>query len=348
VAYTYWLGIGLGCLVLLMVQFLTGGAWGMLIRRVLEAGSRTLPVLALLFAPILMGMSELYSWTDETTQDERIRHKQVYLNLTFFMVRAAIYWLCWLGLAYWLNKWSSDESAPSNEVRNRRRQILSAGGLVLYGVTITFASIDWVMSIEPEWISTIYPVMYAAGQLLTALAFAIAVLMFRASQPPLAGVLAPQHLRDLGNLLLAFVMLWAYMSFSQFLLIWSGNLPEEIPWYLKRGRDGWEWMAIGLFLFHFALPFLLLLSRRVKQDGRLLAAVAGSILLMRFLDVVWWIEPAYSHESTGGSFFWLLDIAAWLGFGGVWMWWFLGQLDKRPILPVHEASILEGTNHGSS
>jgi hypothetical protein len=220
----------------------------------------------------------------------------------------------------------------------RRFRLLSAPGLILYGLTITFASIDWVMSLEPNWFSTIYPVLFAVGQALQGMAFAVAMLVLLATRPPLSGVIRPAHRRDLGNLLLMFVMFWAYLSFSQLLLIWAENLPEEIPWYLRRLRDGWQWVALLLILFQFGLPFLLLLSRDVKENPRGLAAVAVLVLGMRFLDVFWWVEAAF---AGGMSFYWLLDVAALVGLGGIWVWWFLGQLKQRPLLPLHDPYLPE-------
>lgn len=335
VAFNFWLGISLGCLVILMVEHLTGGAWGILLRRVLEAGARTLFLLVLLFLPLLAGLNVLYGWThSEMAMRESIpEFKRFYLSVPFFLARAAICFACWLALSYFLNKWSAEQDAEARPDRARRFRLLSAPGLVVYGLTITFASIDWVMSLEPRWFSTIYPVMFAVGQALEGTAFAVIVAIFLASRQPMAGVIQPTHRRDLGNLLLMFVMFWAYMSFSQFLLIWAENLPEEIPWYLRRTRDGWQWIAALLILFQFGLPFLLLLCRDVKENPRRLAAVAGLILILRFVDLFWWIEAAF---ADGISFYWLLDIAALVGLGGIWLWWFLGQLRKRPILPLHD------------
>jgi hypothetical protein len=348
IAYTFWLGVGLGCLVLLMVQHLTGGIWGLLLRRTLESAAHTLVPLTLLFVPLLLGLRQLYPWArlEEMNREPILQHKQLYLNTSFFLIRACVYFLIWLALALLLNWWSTDNHEQSNGPSRNRVQILSGVGLVLYGATITFASIDWVMSIEPDWYSTIYPVMYASGQLLTAFAFAVAVLMVAAAHSSTAEVLAPQQMRNLGNLLLAFVMLWAYLSFSQFLLIWTGNLPEEIPWYLKRGRGGWQWVALLLFLCQFALPFLLLLWRTVKHDRRFLGAVACGILLLRLMDVIWWIEPAYPHDELAGYVFWVMDLAAWVSLGGVWMWWFLGQLQKRPVVLGQAILTSEAAHHG--
>jgi hypothetical protein len=345
VAFIFCLGSSLGCLVLLMIQHLTGGAWGLVLRRVLEAGARTLVPLAVALVPLLVGVPYLYLWADQEVVNAslELQHKSLYLNVGFFIVRAAGYFVVWLLLAFLLTRWSADQDRQANPERPQRFQALCGPGLVVYGLTITFASIDWVMSLEPHWFSTIYPVMFAVGQILNGFTFALMVLLLLAGRPPLSEVLTRQHLRDLGSLLLAFVLFWAYMAFSQFLLDWVGNLPEEIPWYLRRLRGGWEWLALALVLFHFALPFLLLLSSDVKMNRRSLVRVAVALLIMRFVDVFWWIEPAYSHE--GQYFFWLLDLSATLAVGGVCGWWFLGQLRQRPLLPLHDPYLAETLHH---
>jgi len=341
VAYNFWLEVALGSLVLLMLQYVTGGAWGFVIRRVLESGTRTLLLLAVLFVPILLGSHVLYLWAqpDAVAADESLQRKSPYLNVPFFVIRAVVYFAVWLALAYFLNRWSARWDAESRPGSPRRYRMLSAPGLALYGLTVTFASIDWVMSLEPDWYSTIYPVMFAVGQMLAAFAFVVAIVVLLATRRPLVDVISPGLLRDLGNLLLAFVMFWAYVSVSQFLLIWMANLREEIPWYLRRTRGGWQWLALLLVVAHFAVPFLLLLSRDVKEHRRRLLFVAGLVLIMRFLDLAWWIEPAYPLE--GRYYFWLLDVAALVGLGGVWSWWFLRQLQQRPLLPTHGPFLAE-------
>jgi len=237
----------------------------------------------------------------------------------------------------WLSARQDQPRAKPHNISQRLR-IVSAAGLILYGLTATFASIDWMMSLEPLWYSTIFPPLYAAGQLLSGIAFAILVLVLLLDRPPLAVAVDPIRLRDFGNLLLTFVIVWAYLSFSQFLIIWSENLPEETRWYLYRLRGGWQWVALALVLLEFAIPFLLLLSRDVKENPRRLMAVALLVLGMRFVDLLWWVEASFGGDMW---LYCLFDVAALVGMGGLWIWWFLGSLARRPLVPVHDPYLPE-------
>src|SRR2546425_846501 len=344
VGYMFWLGIALGSMALCMVHHMSGGAWGLVIRRIFEASSRTLPVLALLFIPIALGMHDLYPWThaDHVQHDEALRHQSLYLNIPFFLARAMFYFAVWIVLARQLNRWSLEQDLGDVVRSTRRMQLLSGGGLVLYGLTITFASVDWVMSLNPHWYSTIFGFIFMGSQGLAALAFTIAVAVMLSRSEPMAHVYRADHFHDLGKLLLAFVMLWAYFNFSQYLIIYSGNLVEEIPYYVARTRGGWGIVALILVVFHFALPFALLLSRDLKRSGSRLMAVALGILVIRVVDLFFLVAPEF--ETQGFSIHWL-DIAAPIGLGGLWLWLFLTQLRQRPLLPLrdpHLAEALEG------
>jgi hypothetical protein len=341
VAWNFWLGIALGSLVLLMIQYLTGGAWGLLLRRIFEAAAGTLPLLAILFLPLVAGLPSLYVWTQPqvVADSPELIHKAAYLNPVAFEIRAAIYLGLWSLLALLLNRWSSKQDRLGAAVDlSRRCSTLSGPGLAICGVTITLASIDWIMSLEPQWYSTIFPPLYGTGQVLSGMAFAVAVVMMLADRPPLVGIIHAQQQRDLGNLLLAFVMMWAYLSFSQFLIIWAENLPEEIPWYLHRIEGGWQWIAMALVLFQFAAPFLLLLSRESKDISQRLAGIALVALAMRFVDLYWWVEAAY---PGGMSFYWLIDLAAMAALGGIWTWCFIWQLKRRALLPTGDPYLAE-------
>ena len=337
-SYTFWFAIALGSLPLVMLHHLVGGRWGFVSRRILEAATRTLPLMALLFVPVLLGIHHLYEWShaDVVAQDAILKHKSSYLNVTFFVIRAVGYFLIWSLLQWVLNRWSSEQDQTREPGKMaalmRRFQMLSGPGIIVYALTISFASTDWIMSLEPHWFSTIYGLMFMIGQMLTALAFAIAVLATIAQKPPIAGRLKPETLHDLGNLLFALLMVWAYLSFSQFLIIWSGNLPEEIPWYVRRSAGGWQWMAAFLAVFHFAIPFVLLMLRRNKRRKNTLAVIAISVVLMRFVDLTWLIVPA--HE-TSVHIHWL-DILTFISIGGLWLAAFARQLRTRPVLPLND------------
>ena len=342
--YVFWISIALGSLALTMVHHLSGGAWGVVIRRVLEASSRTLPFMAILFVPLVFGIHDLYEWShaEAVAQDPILQHKAPYLNVTFFVVRAVLYFAIWSALAFLLSKWSLEQDR-GGAAQGLWMQRLSGGGLVLYAVTILFMSVDWIMSLDPHWFSTMYGILFMGGQGLSALAFTIAVVVLLSRMEPMSRVIAPAHLHDLGKLLLAFVMLWAYFSFSQFLIIWSANLPEEIPWYLRRMDGGWQYVGLALILGHFALPYVLLLSRDLKRQGNRLILVAALVIVMRIVDMFWQIGPMHGEE--GLSLHWL-DAVAPVALGGVWLAIFLWQLQTRPLLPLGEPYLAEALEHG--
>ena len=330
--YLFWTGIAVGCLGLLMLHHLVGGRWGYVIQRLLEAGVRTLPLMALLFLPILFGLRDLYVWArpEVMATDTLLQFKQRYLNGPAFFGRAAGYFVVWIGAGTILSMLSARQDQGMDASRlTRRLQILSGPGLVLYGMAVTFAAVDWVMSLEPHWYSSIYGVVFLIGQVLLALAFVTRVVICLANRPPIQSVLGSGQLHDLGNLLLAFVMLWAYVAFSQYLIIWSGNLPEENHWYLHRMAGGWGVLAAILIVFHFVVPFLLLLLRMTKRRAKLLGAVATGILVVRFVDLFWLVAPALHAE--GFHLHWL-DLVLPIGLGGIWLATFLACLKRRPLL----------------
>jgi hypothetical protein len=257
----------------------------------------------------------------------------LYLNVRFFVGRTILYFAIWLVLAYFLNRWSAEQDRTGSPDVLKRLRALSAPGLVLYVLTATFASFDWAMSLEPHWFSTAYGALFVVGQVLSALAFAIAVTMIFSEHEPIAGVINKKRLNDLGNLLLAFVLLWAYIAFSQFLIIWAGNLPEEITWYVHRLAGGWAVIAVILLIFHFALPFLILLSRAVKRKARTLGIVAAALFVIRLLDLFWTVVPVDGKGTLRASW---MDAAAPVGMGGIWLALFVWQLKNRPLLPVND------------
>ncbi len=336
-AYLFWTGGALGCLAILMIHHVTGGAWGVAIRRLLESGARTLPWMALLFLPIALGPSHLYEWAqpEHVAHDALLQHKALYLNVPFFLGRAAFYFICWTLIMRSLVRWSLLQDGTVDPKPTERLELISRGGLLLMGLTMTFAAIDWVMSLEPHWFSTIYGVLFMGGCALTAFALVIPMAALLGTQPPVEGHIDADQLHDLGKMLLAFVMLWAYFSLSQFLIIWAANLPEEITWYMARTRGAWKWVAIAIVLFHFALPFVLLLSRSLKRSARGLATVALLVLLVRFVDMFWLVAPAFDPKAFAVH---LIDLAALAAVGGFWLWLFVHQLEGRPLLPLRDPS----------
>jgi len=338
VAFLFWSGIPLGCLVVLMLHYLVAGGWGFLIRRPLESGIRTFPLVALLVVPILLGIPLLYQWAHPETVagDPLLQHKQIYLNVPFFIARTIAYFAIWIVLSRTLNRWSDEQDRAGIPSAARRLYALSGPGIIVYALTATFASLDWVMSLEPDWFSTIYSAVFMAGQVLSALAFVTAMLMLLVSAKPISEIASEQHLIDLGNMVLTFVILWAYMAFSQFLIIWSGNLSDEIGWYVHRIRGGWQWVAILIIAGHFALPFLLLLSREIKQQARYLTLLAAALLIMRYVDMIWNVDPAFDRASL--RIHWMDPVAA-VGVGGIWVAVFVAQLKRRPLLPLHDPDL---------
>jgi hypothetical protein len=334
VAYLFWLSIALGGLAVSMIHHLSRGAWGLPARRVLEAAARTLPGLAVLGVPLLFGLRDLYPWArpEVVAADELLQGKTIYLNVPFFVGRAALYFALWIGFAWLLARLSArQDRAFGDPGLARRMQLLAAPGLGLYCLAATFAAFDWLMSLDPDWVSTIYGVYFVAGHGLAGFAFLILVALFLSRREPLADALGRRHFHDWGKLLLAFVMLWAYFGFSQFLIIWSANLPSEIGFFLTRTRHGWQWVALALVVGHFALPFVLLLSRDLKRRARRLAVVAALVLAMRWVDLYWQAAPALHPQRVWPHY---LDLLALAGLGGLWVGLFLRALRRLPLLPL--------------
>jgi len=331
-AYLYWTGMALGCLAILLMHHVVGGKWRMLIRRLCEAGARTLPFMAVLLIPILLGMTTLYVWArPEAAHDANIQSKAAYLNVPFFVARAIVYFAIWFLYSHLLSKWSSELDRTHDERLISRMRAVSAPGLVVLTLTTTFAFVDWIMSLEPHWFSTIYGAMFLIGEMVESFAFVIALMIILSKTSPLKEYVTPQHIHDLGNMLFAFMVLWAYLSFSQFLIIWAGNLPDEIPWYLSRLRGGWSWVALTIVIFHFAVPFALLLFRGIKRREDRLFSVCLLMIVIRLVDVYWITEPAFYGQRL--HIHWM-DFVTPLAIGGLWLGVFFGQLKSQPLVPV--------------
>lgn len=344
-AYLYVVALSVGPLAWLMLQYITGGNWGVVIQRSCEAAGRTLPLVALMFLPILIGIPNLYDWSHaaKVAADPDLQHKHAYLNVPFFLLRTAVYLGGWILISTLFNRWSAKEDREGHNAVHGKMSSLAPPGLIFWALSVTFMSIDWVLSLDPKWFSTMFGLLFIAGQLLTSMAFLIALMVLLSKRKPMSDVLTPRHLHDLGKFLLTLVMVWAYFSFSQFLIIWAGNLPEEIPWYLTRLNGGWQYVALLLVFGHFALPFALLLSRDLKRNFKLLAGIAIFVLCMRLVDLYWMVAPDFSTHAFHLSF---LDLAAPMGLLGLWLAYFFFQLERRPLMPVNNPNLEEALQHG--
>jgi hypothetical protein len=334
-----WLGVALGSMAILMIRHLTGGGWGMVIRRILGAAMRTLPLLALLFIPILLGMHRLYIWAQplDTIADKHLREHleditKTYLTPNGFILRAVFYFATWNLLSFLLTKWSKQTDRPGAPDNTQHFKAVSGPGLILYGFTISFAAIDWVMSLDPSWVSTIFGLIILIGEVLSAMCFAVVVERILFNYRPMSEILKPDFVHDHGKWMLTFIMVWAYFNFSQWLIIWAGNLPAEITFYLKRLSGGWGLIGLTLVLFHFAIPFGILLSRRFKRDIHRLAWLAAWLIVMRYLDLFWIIEPNFSNTLR----FTVADIIVPVAIGGIWLAYFFRNLAALPLLPAYD------------
>jgi hypothetical protein len=345
-AFIYWIAFPLGSLGLMMVHHLSGGGWGMPVRRIFEASARTLPFMALLGIPILLGMHHIYEWTDaaKVAADPILLQKQPYLNVPFFVARYALYFVIWTGLAYTLSGWSRSQDTNYEPGSERKFRLLSGPGLLLHSVASTFAVVDWLMSLDPHWFSTIFGLLFLIQQALAAMGFVLLLMASMSKTLPMSRIVRASDIHDYGKFLLTFVMVWAYFSFSQFLIIWSANLPEEIPWYLDRMSHGWEWFSVLLIVGQFFLPFFLLLSRDLKRTAGRVAIVGGLVLVMRYVDFYWNVMPALNHETPMPHW---TNLAALVGVGGIWVSLFAAQYKSTPVLPIGDPYLPEAlASHG--
>jgi len=345
IGYMLWLGVALGSMGLMMIHHLSGGAWGMVVRRVWEASSRTLPLLTVLFIPVLLGLNRLYPWTHtELMQtDAVLRHKAIYLNPTFFLARAAIYFIGW-NLIAWRMTALSRAQDDGDVSATRSMQRLSGAGLVFLALSITFVGVDWFMSLNPDFYSTMFGFLFMNYLGLAGLAFTIVMATYLRKTEPMSALFRPSHFADYGKLTLAFVMMWAYFQFSQYLLVYAADLKEEIPYVLTRIDGGWQYLALFLLIFQFVVPFCLLLSRPLKRTPERLVKLAFWLLIVRVIDTFMYVTPEFSTAGANrwfvagehGSVFFVswLDIVTPVAIGGLWFWMFFTQLRQRPLLPI--------------
>jgi hypothetical protein len=353
--FIFWGGITFGGIGITMLQYLTGGAWGVVIRRIVEAASRVLPLVFIMWLPLAVGVTYLYEWTHLPPDDFTVQHRGAYQTPLWWIVRGVIYFaLLWV-MVYLLNDWSArqDKSADHEEAAKwlGRATAFSGPTMVIYVLVITFATVDWVMSLDPHWFSTIWGLLFVVGWALSTFCFSILIFAIVGGVAPMNRVLGKRHFHDIGKLILALVMVWAYFNFSQLLIIYSGNIPEETGWYLVRMSTGWFWVGMILVLFHFAFPYLFLLRQDWKKNIRMLGSVALFILVMRLVDMFFLISPNPRISTHGESlplslsFSWM-DLVAPIAVGGIWLWYFFGQLMSRPLVPVMDPFLENAIKHG--
>jgi hypothetical protein len=334
-AYHYVLGLGLGCFAILLIYHLTGGAWGFLIRRILEAGTRTLPLLAVLFLPVGFGAGYLFPWVHSQALETNpaLHHQEIYLNLPFFWVRAGAYFLFWLFVTFLVNLWSRRQQRTGDPALPARLGLFAGAALVMHGIVIHFASIDWLMSLQPAFRSTIIGPLYASSQLLSAMSLAVIVLSWAESRPPLDSYFSPEALNDIGNLQFAFLVVWGYMVYFQYMLVWIANLQHEVAWFLPRQDGGWLWVTWGLVILGFVVPFFLLLTRDVKRSPRAMPWVAGLILFTQIVYAYREVFPSFPDVGLADA--WMALVLS-VSLIGLWLACFLWQLKGLPLVPAHD------------
>ena len=331
-AFLYWFGLAGGALALLCIHHLVAGRWGFVIQRPLEAAAKTMPLMALFFIPLVFGIHSLYEWShaEVVAHDHVLQAKAAYLNEKGFMLRGAFFFVVWTLLAYTLSAWSNRQDKEQDPARlNERIRTLSGPGLVVYVLTVSFAAIDWGMSLTPHWFSTMYAPMYLAGTGIMIFALMAIVANRLSHHKPLHHHVTHQQFHDIGNLLFAFTVLWTYTAIGEYIIIWSGNIPEETEWFLHRAHGGWKLVAAFLFVFQFLVPFFILLNKPMKRHGAVLARIAAWVLLCRYAGIFWMVAPTFRDQV---QFHWQ-DFAVWLGMGGVWAYVFLALLKSKPLLP---------------
>ena len=347
-AFIYWGGFAIGGLGVLLLNNVVGGRWGVTARRFFEAQMRTLPLIFLFFLVLLLGLQYLYPWThpDLVHSNEYLRAKQGYLNIPFFFVRVCIYFAVWCFWGWRVNKLSDLQDQTGDPTLRERMRAFSAPGLLIFVLTATFAYIDWVLSSDAQYYSTVYGAMILIGDVLQTFALTLVVMILASQGDRFGGRINPAILHDLGNLMFAFTIFWTYLSASQLIITWPANLPQELQWYLDRVHGPWKWLTLIIALSMFAIPFLALLSQARKRDPRRLIRIAIWLLLARIIDVFWIIEPTFRNKTPSGllatapgfTIYWT-DFAAFFGIGGIWIYVYLRQLRRRPLLPLRDPRV---------
>jgi hypothetical protein len=344
VAAVFWATLTLGGLFFTMLQHVTGAVWSVVVRRGSEALAMVIPVVALLFVPLLFGLHSLYHWTDTNAvaHDAVLTSKAPYLNTTFFIIRLAVYFVIWTWLAWMLNKHSFAQDDDRDPMHSYSLRKISAGGMFLFAFSITFFAFDWLMSLTPHWYSTIFGVYVFVGGFLVSLAFLTLFYQSLAKRGALDGLVTLDHFHDFGRLLFAFTVFWAYIGASQYFLIWYANIPEETVWFLARWEASWKPYSITLIMFHFAVPFIVLAFYAAKRNTAVLRAIAVVLFVMHYFDMYWVVMPTFTPAGFTPSW---IDLTAWIGVGGIVLWRFLSRFQSRAIIPAYDPHLADSMAH---
>ncbi len=340
VAWLLWFSVAAGCLGLLMLHHLSGGAWGIVVRRQLEAGARTVPIMGLFSIPLFFGLGHLFTWTNtaKVMADPTLRHKEIYLNPGFFVFRTVFAILLFTFFAYFLSRKSASQDAEGERGQRMTMMRWSSIGLLLFVIVSSFLAFDWLMSLDAYWFSSMFGGIFVAGEGLSGMAVTILFATYLVQRQPMDRILSKRNFHDYGKLLFAMVMFITYLAISEFIIVYQGNLPDEVEWFNHRFHGGWGYVAWGVLLFHFFFPFFILLSRDIKKKPKLLASIAAFVLLMRWLHLYWLSRPSLTTRAYGLSW---LDLAAPIALGGIWAYFFIRELNRRPLLPVNDPSLAE-------
>jgi hypothetical protein len=339
VAFVFWVTLALGGLFFLMVNHLTGAKWSIVLRRLTEGAAATFPLMLILFIPLVFGLHDLFHWThtEEVASDVVLKGKSGYLNIPFFLIRVAFYFAAWIIVSRLLIKSSLDQDKLGHSDQIHKRFVrVSAPGMILFAFTVTYASFDWLMSLDAHWYSTIFGAYIFSGAFLGGLCFIIIAGVMLRRGNVLQSTISLDHYHDLAKFVFAFIIFWTYMAFSQYFLIWYGNLPEENYWYLYRWDNTWTYISLIIIFGHFVIPFVGLITRAAKRSMVFLPLMALWILLMHWVDIYWLVMP--THYRTGIKLSWI-DVTTFIGIGGVFLWYFWRHFTAHPTVPVKDPGL---------
>ncbi len=327
----FWFTLAAGGLFFVMMHHLVGATWSVVLRRIAEAVMSVLPYMILALVPVVIGVHELYHWShaDLVAADEALQGKTAYLNLPFFIIRLLIYFVVWAILVRLLNKASLRQDDGHSEQLNSRFRRTSAPGMILYAFTLTFAAFDWLMSLDAHWYSTIFGAYIFAGGAVALLAFLPLVSMLMRRQGAMADMITVEHYHDMGKLLFAFVVFWAYMAFSQYFLIWYGNIPEETEWFIRRWTGSWKTVSLILVFGNFVIPFFILITRVAKRRLVILGVFVVWLLFMHWVDLYWVVMPSLYPDGAHVSW---IDLAPITAIGGAFVAGFWRRFCAHPTV----------------